>query len=297
MIELSKLWSIDIFEESFNPFQVSLSNLIAVFNAKKLRIKKKHVHTYADPFLVSHYNKLYLFAEIQEIGGKGYINLWESDNAKEWKNNGVVLKGSSHFSYPFIFQDKSKEYYLIPEAGENREIAIYGFKNFPFGVTKKSTLLNGFFADSNIQLVDNVYYLSTTNLETNCFEIYYSTNLLSGSWIKHPANPVTSDKSISRSGGGFIQYDNKIFRIAQDCSEVYGGGIIILEVLVINRDNYQERIVYSDNSNNESGLVSEKRRHHLSIASFKGRTIIASDFLQNDYWINKLPNYFFKLLK
>lgn len=293
---MGKLWSIDIFEEPFNPFQVSFNNLIAVVNSKKLRTKRKHVHTYADPFLVSHQNKLYLFAEIQEIGGKGYINLWESDDAKEWKNNGVVLKGTSHFSFPFIFQDQSKEYFLIPESGENKEIAIYGFEDFPFGATKKATFLSGIFADSSIQLIDNVYYLSTTNIETDCFELYYSTNLLLGPWLKHPASPVTSNKSIFRNGGGFIEYDNKIFRIAQDCSEVYGGGIVILEVQVIDPYNYQETIVY--NSSKEERIdLPKKRRHHLSIASFKGQTIIASDFLHNDYWINKLPGLFYKLVK
>ena len=295
---MGKLWSIGIFEQPFNPYQFSLDNLIATFNSKSLRTRKKHTHTYADPFLITHKDKLYLFAEVQEINGLGYINLWESDNAKEWKDLGVVLKANYHFSYPFVFRDElDGEFYLIPESGQAGEIALYKFKEFPFGVQKKCIILKGEFADSSLVKVNQVYYLSTTNLQTGYYELYYTDKLIGGEWLKHPVSPIQYDKSVNRNGGGFIQVNNAIFRIAQNSENGYGGGIVILEVNKIDEQNYSESIVYKDTSGELRFDWQKKGRHHLSIASYKGRTIIASDGLQYDYWVNKLTGIYFKFVK
>lgn len=298
LIRMGKLWSIGIFEQPFNPYQFSLDNLIATFNSKRVRTRKRHTHTYADPFLIAHKDKLYLFAEAQEINGKGYINLWESDDAKEWKDVGVVLKDDFHFSYPFVFKDAiDGEFYLIPESGQAREIALYGFEEFPFGVQKKCIILKGEFADSSLVKVDQVYYLSTTNLQTGNYELYYSKKLMGGEWVRHPSSPIQYDKSMNRNGGGFIQVNNTIFRIAQNSEKGYGGGIVILEVNKIDEQHYSESIVYKDTNNELKFDWQKNGRHHLSIASFKGRTIIACDGLQYDYWVNKLTGIYFKLVK
>lgn len=294
---MGKLWSIGIFEKEETKELFTLGKLLKVFNSRKVRLSKKHIHTYADPFLISDAENLYLFAEIQEISGKGYINGWKTSDLKEWENLGIILKEEFHLSYPFVFYDQhSSSHYLIPESSETLEVALYHFQQFPLKPVKTAVLLKGKFADSSLMLIDGIYYLITTDLDKDELQLYYSHNLLDENWESHPMSPISTDKRVNRNGGGFILINKDLYRIAQNCEDSYGAGIVVLKVNQITREIYEETIVTPDLRPVIIPKWQKNGRHHLSIAEIKNTKVLATDGLQDDIWLNKGLNFLFKLM-
>jgi hypothetical protein len=295
---VANVWSIGIFAEDggFDLIKERPAHLSAFFNGRKIRRTERHVHTYADPFLFGHDNNLYLFAEIQEVSAKGYINCWRSQDLKYWKDEGAVLKENYHLSYPFVFKIATGEIFMIPESGEDRSIVLYSFDDFPHRPRKVKTLLQGSYADTNVWQQNGLYYLFTMNMKTSELELFSTDNLCNGRWQRHPASPVSRDPTENRNGGGFIQRDGRLFRIAQDNSRSYGGGIVLLEVLQLDKDGYREKIVIENYGPLINFQWQRKGRHHLSLTTFKGKTVIAMDGLQRDIVWNKLINLTFKFI-
>lgn len=296
---MGNVWSLGIFKEnlSFNILQgQKTNNLIYLLSGRKIRNKYYHIHTYADPFLCKYKDKLYLFAEIQAINEPGHINCWECDAAENWKDLGPVMKPGTHVSYPFVFKDRDDRIYLIPESAYTKEIALWEFDNFPFGLRKRECLLNGAYYDSSIIYHNECYYLFTTNEQRQMF-IFYSDSLHSGNWASHPANPVTSDKRISRNGGGVIKFRDKLLRIAQSGIVRYGEGIVVLEVSRLDKEKYEETILIEDYLPNQDFFWQTRGRHHLSICDYNGSTFVAMDGLTGNFKINTIINGIYKILK
>jgi len=295
---MGEVWSVGIFAEDNNyEIGLPLKNLIKIFNAKKVRSSKKHVHTYADPFLFVYEEMLFLFTEIQETGGTGYINAWKTNDLKNWQNLGSVLKKQVHYSYPFLFHDaKSDKIYLLPEAGQKGGIYLYEFENFPEKIKTEIKIVEGNYADSNIIILDNVYYLITTNIDTNELELFWSDDLVVSIWQRHPASPLTADRRISRNGGGFIQVNKKLYRVAQNTKTKYGEGIVILEVLRLNTYEYLEKVIVEDFKPAIDFKWQLNGRHHLSLVEFKEQKIVAIDGLQDDFFLNKALNLIYKFI-
>lgn len=296
---MGKTWSVGIFKEK-NGFAISQKSkpgeLIFSLSGRTIRTNTRHIHTYADPFLFENNENLYLFAEIQSMGKPGYINCWQYKEDSNWLDIGSVVKESSHYSYPFIIKDKDGQIYMIPESVQTNDIGIWKFENFPFGIKRIKTLLKGSYADSNIIYHDGTYYLFTTNM-ANELLIFFSDKLLSDTWTQHPDNPISTDRRISRNGGGIMLHENKLIRIAQNCADRYGEGIIILNVLRLDKTGYKEAIHINDYQPQNHYSWQKKGRHHLNLCNFKGNTFIAMDGGAEDLVINKFINGFYKLLK
>ncbi|SHE68226.1 glucosamine inositolphosphorylceramide transferase family protein [Flavisolibacter ginsengisoli] len=294
-LESGALWSIGIFAEDIG-FRLNepLRNSIKIFDAKQIRHTRKHVHSYADPFLYVYKDALYLFAELQEIDGKGYINVWRTTDLIQWDDLGPIIKDKFHHSYPFLFRDNAK-IYILPESSEMGKTFLYEFEDFPTKPIRKIQLLEGNFADSNIICWEGIYYLITTNLDTDELELFWSDNLINKSWSRHPCSPLTQDKKINRNGGGFIELNKKLYRVAQNSSSFYGEGIVLLEVLILNKEIYKEILINQDYRPIENHKWQYDGRHHLSTVQYMGKTIIAMDGLQRDFLINKLINFFYKI--
>jgi hypothetical protein len=250
------------------------------------------VHTYADPFLFVHDDFLYLFFEEQEIGGKGYIKAWRTKDLQEWSDLGCILKESFHLSYPFIFKDDfTGKIYLLPESSEERQIILYEFESFPGKLVRRNIIMEGNYADSNLLYHEGSYYLSSLDQDKNQNRLFYSDQL-NNSWQEHPYSPLTT--AYPRNGGGFFKMGHQLYRAAQNTSDQYGGGIVILEVTSLSKISYEEKMVVPDLKPVADPSWQKNGRHHFSIASFHDQKIISIDGLQQDYLFNKLPNAFFK---
>ncbi len=279
----NSVWSVGVYVEPPDfSFKKKTGSPCFVLDARKPR-KRGHIHTYADPFLFVYNGELFLFYEVQAVGEKGKIEAYRTSNLEEFVYEGEVLRESFHLSFPFVFSHGSSVF-LIPETSENNEVALYKFANFPHRVVKERVLLTGAYLDSFIKRHRDLWYLFTTS--SKGLEIFFTNDLEKGSFTAHPQNPITTDPKYSRCGGCLVEIDNRLFRIAQDCSSEYGRNISILRIQELSKTAYDEE-VFVANYFESKETWNAKGGHHLSLANFNGQTVIAVDGKQNDLFINK----------
>lgn len=287
------VWSMALYSqpESFT-FDDSLRVPIKVFDSRRLRKSIVHVHTRADPFLFAWKEELFLFFESMSINEPGCIALYKTSDLKKFDYLGVILRESHHLSYPMVFAAGSLVF-MIPESGAAGEVALYRFDDFPSKLNKVRVLLKGNYADSSLIFHNNLWYLFTTSPQG--LEIFYTDDIENGIMLPHQQSPITNDLRICRCGGMPLEVNGIKYRIAQNCLNKYGGNLNILRILELNPDNYREEMVYenyfdcSENWNAEGG-------HHLSMASFADRTVVAVDGHHRDYLLNKFLSPLFGTL-
>ena len=97
--------------------------------------------------------------------------------------------------------------------------------------------------DTTIWIEDGIYWFFVTIWEprggATQLWLFYSDSI-DGKWIQHPANPLSTDVRYSRGGGAVFRHNGKLFRPSQDCSKIYGGSFTLNEIIVLDRDHYQE---------------------------------------------------------
>ena len=79
--------------------------------------------SYADPFLVSEADKLYLFVENFPIKPpvKGVLEVLEIGSDGAMSEPRVVLEREYHLSYPFVFRD-GDSWWMMPESSANNSL-------------------------------------------------------------------------------------------------------------------------------------------------------------------------------
>lgn len=281
----NSVWSIALFVEDGDfSFNHKFSSPRFVLDSKKPRNSGPHVHTYADPFLFPHHGELYLFFEYQAVSEPGKIAAIKTRDLRHFEYVGEILKEPFHLSFPFVFQDGA-DIYLMPESSVTNELVLYKFEDFPQKLVKLRVLLKGAFRDSSLIKHNGVWYFFTTTGAG--LELYYTDDLENGYLVPHRCNPITDDPRYSQCGGSPVTIRGQIFRIAQDISGEYGRNIAILKIKKLSKTEYEEEVVRDDyfdliHSWNSRG------GHHLNIAEFNDKIVIAVDGKQNDLWINKL---------
>ena len=258
-----------------------------VFNARRIDLFGQYPHTYADPFLFPHAGALYIFLEIVQKGGHGEIAAYRTFDLEEIEDLGVVFRTSLHLSFPFIFEHESS-IYMVPESSRAGSVSLYQFDRFPFNLRKVSTLLNGNFVDSNLLKHNGTWFLFTTLNDE--LQLYMSDNLVFGNFRPHPASPITADTRISRSAGSVLKLGDRLYRVAQDCSNAYGENVSLIEIQALSPDIYQERVAVDklfalNNSWDACGA------HHLTSCKFLGKTLIATDGKQRDFFVNRFRSF------
>lgn len=281
----NRIWSLAVYVEPAGfSFENKPRSVSFVLDSRKLRKKgKRHIHTYADPFLFPHNDELFLFYESQAVGEDGKIEAYKTSDLKEFEYVGEILKEPFHISFPFIFTDGSS-IFLMPETLASNEISLYKFEEFPNKPVKLRVLLTGPYRDSFLIRHAGVWYLFTTSEDG--LEIFYTDDLEKGNFVAHPKNPITNDPKYERCGGSVLAINDELYRIAQDCSSEYGKNINILKVKDLSKTNYDEEVLI-DNYFNLDRSWNALGGHHLNIAEFKGKTVIAVDGKQFDLFMNK----------
>ena len=296
----------NLFRSAFRPNQVwnialhslpgeleidrQLPNATVIFSSHQLRRDLQHIHTRADPFLFATRDELYLFFEVVETNWHGRIDSYKTNDMVTFANVGTILDLPYHISYPAVFSD-GKSVYMIPESSKANEVALFKFKDFPFRPEKVNVILNGSYVDTSPLYYEGVWYLFTTS--PNGLEIFFSRDLLNGPYCPHPKNPITRDQRISRSGGLPIIVNGRVFRIAQDGSKTYGVNLNILRVFDLSTSSYREEVAREGFFECDQPWNSEGS-HHLSVAHFRGKTVVATDGKQNDYLANKFLSPIFR---
>ena len=230
----------------------------------------------ADPFLLDHEGKTFLFAEMYDRKQeKGVIGVSEVKNGK-CSGFSVCLEEPYHLSYPCVFKQE-ESIYMIPEACKSNRITVYKSLRFPYEWEKKYVL-------SECKGSDTTPVFS---MGTNCNETWFLTTLYSYT-NKHndnlhflskdspePALLRNNDTTV-RSGGHIIVENSKLIRPTQDDGGGDNGYGNSLYFKIINRltpEELDESIILQvlpPRKSSTNSSVSVQLMNHPNSRTFEG---------------------------
>lgn len=203
---------------------------------------------YADPFLFEKDGKTFLFFEdFRYAEGRAVISCCELGADGTPGLPVEVLRRPYHLSYPFVFEDEG-QVYMVPETKENQMVELYRATNFPTTWAAETVLLDNVYAvDATIQKINGKFWMFAgvsngkySNSDELCL---FFADVLRGPWTPHRSNPVLSDVRRSRPAGKLFYDEGRLVRPSQDCGKAYGYALVFSEVLTLNEDEYEERLI------------------------------------------------------
>lgn len=273
---------IDEIEREKDIFDLSQSKLIKKIMCGSMGIPCIPKTIMADPFLFIYEDTLFLFYEDKSYGKDAVISMTSTKDLVHWTESCVVLKESCHLSYPFVFQDGGKVY-MIPETCALNEIRIYkankALTKFSYDatlITDKIKRENFSFSDTSVKKINSTYYLMTTICDLqNELKLFYSDNLF-GPYMEHSQSPVVRSNKYGRNAGSLFEYDNKLYRVAQDCEAGYGENIHLFEVVNMSQEDYSESLI-RENLLDRNQEFYKFGGHQFNYVNFLGKNIVATD--------------------
>ena len=199
---------------------------------------------YADPFLIEADGKMWVFYEDYDYARKyGKISCSELRQGEFGKPVTALDIPSFHLSYPCIFRDGDR-LYMIPESDSLGTVNLYRCTRFPDQWEVEKELFRGRAVDTTVWIEAGTHWFFTSIWEprggATQLWLFYAESV-DGKWTPHPKNPLSTDVRYSRGGGAVFKHNGKLFRPSQDCSRIYGGSFTLNEIVVLDRDNYQEK--------------------------------------------------------
>jgi hypothetical protein len=153
-----------------------------------------------------------------------------------------ALELAEHSSYPCLVED-GDALYCIPEAHRAREVALFKADPFPRGWTKVGTLLHDVSAmDPTVFRYDERWWLMCADGDNGGESdlLVWHAATLEGPWLPHAANPVKIDVRSARPGGTPFEWEGNLYRPAQDCSQAYGGRVVVNRVTRLTPQEFAE---------------------------------------------------------
>lgn len=230
-------YRLPIFAESWNvAYRKKIKGcIIENTNEPFIVIKNSFRYWAADPFVFEFNGRVYIFAELYDYvlrrGVLGYCTV-ENGKTSKWK---PIIVESYHMSYPYIFK-KGDDVYIMPEANASGSLYIYKAVEFPDKWVKEKVIRK------KVKFADTTpFYFGD-----NCLALTYQVN--------DPYNPKLylldlqnqdNDKELDldnvnlRRPAGRFQEKSEI-RVAQNCFDFYGQGIIFYKYKLDNDFVYSE---------------------------------------------------------
>jgi len=205
---------------------------------------------WADPHIIQRDGKYYIYIEeVLYKNRKGHISLIEMDENGNYQPPKKIIEHDYHMSYPHIVEYEN-DYYMIPETAENETISIYKCVQFPDKWEFQIHLMKNIKAyDATLLYKDKLWWLFANVVESDGISswdelfIFSSPALLSEQWKPHTQNPVISDCRSSRPAGKIFEKNGRIYRPSQNSSIRYGYGLKINEIIELNQEKYEERLI------------------------------------------------------
>jgi hypothetical protein len=196
----------------------------------------------ADPFAVQHGGSVrVLFEDFHFLRAKGVIAS-VTVQGRDSSEAEVVLEEPFHMSHPYLIEHDG-EVYCIPETCEADKVVLYRAVDFPARWARVATLIDGFAGvDATVIRRDGRWWLFATDQRDgpdHKLTVWHAPTL-TGPWEPHELNPVKIDVRSARPAGTPFVRDGQLFRPAQDCSKVYGGGVTINRVVTLTPHEFEE---------------------------------------------------------
>ena len=198
----------------------------------------------ADPFLIDFEGKTMLFVELYDrLKRKGLLGYMDITNGGKSRFK-TVFETNCHLSYPMCFI-KEGNLYVIPESNNIKQLLLLKWDKITEQFQEVKNFMKGYcLVDTNFISTDNGCYMLTTDvsLKDNVSTLSVFKHV-GGDFKASPKNPVIQDKSLARNGGMLIDYNNKKYRVSQDCSNGYGSGLNLIQIDAISMDEYKETLI------------------------------------------------------
>ena len=200
----------------------------------------------ADPFLVERDGVRALLVEgFDYAHGRGAIDALVLGDDDAIVRRVRVIDRPTHLSYPYPLEIDGA-LYVVPENSAGNEVALYRCVRFPDEWERETALFPGFDGvDTTIFAHDGRWWALCTRYSRGSTLALYAFHAASprGSWTAHALNPIVVDVSRARPAGQPFVVDGVLYRPAQDCSETYGGGLVIARVDELTPTSFRESIV------------------------------------------------------
>jgi len=197
--------------------------------------------------------------------GKGHISVIELNREGVVSGPTTVLERDYHLSYPFVFE-WNNSYYMVPESAANKTVELYRSTSFPFKWQLEKVLLHDVRAkDATLAEIDDTWWMFVSIAEHSIPDelyLFFADSPL-GPWTPHPRNPVKSDVRGSRPAGGLFNWNDELYRPAQNSSGHYGYAMSINRITRLDRETFREEEVSTILPNWKPHLIGT---HTISIA-------------------------------
>lgn len=201
----------------------------------------------ADPFLFNYKGTEYIFCEAFDIfKDKGVIAYRIIGKNGKVSKLYPCLECEGHLSYPNIFEHDG-QIYMVPESGDANEIALYKAIQFPDKWEKAAVLVKDVAAcDTNLIRYNNETYLLTVIIDKNQSQYSYDSlylYVLNGDCFEKCENSVAvCDAEYARNGGNMFYDKEYLYRVSQNCKDMYGENLNFLAVDKISSTHYEEHL-------------------------------------------------------
>ena len=198
----------------------------------------------ADPFGVGHGADCRIYAErFSYRRRKGWIVALLPGQSASPVAERHSLELDTHLSYPYIFRDKGR-LWGVPENFESNSIRLYELAE---GLSPEwrggRKLVDGFAGiDATVLEWGGQWWMFATDRDTGPDSHLHAWHAASveGPWHAHELNPIKIDVRSARPGGTPFVHEGRLFRPAQDCSQTYGGRVVINEVIRLDSRVFDE---------------------------------------------------------
>tara|TARA_B100001059_G_C17791653_1_gene560521 strand:- start:54 stop:1637 length:1584 start_codon:yes stop_codon:yes gene_type:complete len=244
------------------------NEVISLKNMSEIPLSSEY-NFYADPFFSSDGRFVRLEA-LSKNTSLGDILEFKIDDFSVKKK----LLSGEHYSYPFSFIYKEKEY-LLPEVESHSAQYIYPLDNennekFTIRGLEDKRIVDATFLEHN---GDWFLFFGENSNANSVLNLWLSKSPF-GMFKPHPDTPIAISPKFARMGGRVLKMSDRLVRFGQNNSGEYGESLTVLEITKLSPTEYKEKIV------GELSFDSYKGPHSLNLN-------INSNLLLLDYYINK----------
>lgn len=200
---------------------------------------------YADPFLMEHHGRQFIFFEDYDYASKrAIISYVELDPEGKPSKPRLAVSADCHLSYPYLFEHDG-QIYMIPETRERHRLELWRADDFPERWKFDRVLIDGIGAvDASWLHHGNKYWLFAGvgvegALASSELHIFSSAAPF-GPWKPHRENPVVTTIRGARPAGRIFMRDGQLIRPGQDCAKVYGHQVNLYRVEQLDDAGYRE---------------------------------------------------------
>jgi hypothetical protein len=198
-------------------------------------------HFIADPFVYTEGGEQHVLVEDYDQG-KGRICRLVKPQAAEKLELAVEFEHPYHLSYPCTFSENGR-IFCVPETYQWGRVGLHEVVNGRWQLVR--TMLEGQpVVDPTLFKHGGLFWLLFTRQDDGAWGNLrlhaYHAESLHGEWRPHVLNPIKTDIGSCRPAGSVILLDGILYRPSQDCSETYGGAVVINRILKLSPTEFEE---------------------------------------------------------